>query len=62
MGETSLIGNNVEAEGVAGQLDGRRVSNDASSVSSSTKTKTAQLSDNVIPWRWKELIGTDLFS
>ena len=31
LGEPSLIGNDVEAEGVAGQIKGRRVSNGASS-------------------------------
>jgi len=43
LGESPLI---AEAEGVNGQLAGIMVSSDAISVSSSTKTKSAQLSGN----------------
>jgi len=43
---TPLITMDAEAEGVAGLMGGRRTSNDVTSYSLCTKTKTAQLSGN----------------
>jgi len=59
LGEPSLNGNGVETEGMARQIEGRRMSISASSGSTSakTKTKTAQLSENGYSVEMAKIIG-----